>query len=247
MFGGTSRPLQAFMSTRATLLGGMAVALASLLVAGVAASPASAVVLGTPAALDAFDDGAPPQIAYDPTTQTTYVAWQAPNSLNQGNGIELCVLPPSATACEGGAAVLLTDPQYPANEKFLTLGRLVIAPNGDVVVLGVGNTDPTVAWESGPGGAAFLTGDQGLQNDGEAIGVTSLFYSDVAAVPLSDTDVGLLDDEGESFTDATVKGPEAPGRPPATRTSIPAPLPPPALAASTRARSTAPPVRRSRR
>ncbi len=209
-------PLHVFRSTRATavrrgaVLTALAAALASLIAAGVTASPASAIVLDPAVALDAFDDGAPPQIAYDPTTQTTYVAWQAPNSLNQGNGIELCVLPPGATACESGSPVLLTDPQYPAGEKFLTLGRLVVAPNGDVVVLGVGDTDPTVAWESGPGGSAFLTGNRGLQNDGEAIGVTSLFYSDVAAVPLSDTDVGLLDDEGESFTDATVKGPEAP-------------------------------------
>jgi hypothetical protein len=195
---------------RVALLAGLAATLASLIAAGVAALPASAVTLGTPLALDAFDDGNPPQIAYDPSTQTTYVAWQAPGSLNQENGVELCVLPHGATACESGSAVLLTDSQYPAGEKFLTLGRLVVEPNGNVVVLGVGNTGPTVAWESGPGGGAFFSGNQGLQNDGEAIGVTSLFYSDVAAVPLGNTDVGLLDDEGESFTDATVSGPEAP-------------------------------------
>src|ERR1039458_3404185 len=69
---------------------------------GAVVLPASASALGTapvPVALDAAGNGNPPLIAYDSVTQTTYVAW----ANGQGTGVDLCVLPSSATSCEGGA------------------------------------------------------------------------------------------------------------------------------------------------
>ncbi len=189
----------------------VAEALAALacLAAGLAVLPAAAPAstIGTPLALDALDNGTPPQIAYDPTTGTTYVAWSAPGNQNSGNGIDLCVLPSGSSACESGSPVLLTDPVYPASSDYLNLAAVMVLPNGDAVVLGVGNTNPTVAWESAPGGGGFLTGDDGLQDSGQPISNVSLYYEPPdGGVPLSDSDVGLYDNDGEYFADAPFTG-----------------------------------------
>ena len=178
----------------------LAVALAAAGVAGVAALPASASALPSPIALDAPDNGSAPLIAYDPTTLTTYVAWSDPVLL----GVDLCVLPPKATSCEGGAPVLLTDSSYTGYSSLNHpgLGGLVVLPGGETVVIGTPVSTGSVAWASPAGGAAFLTGGQGLQNGGNFISPVSLFYTFGNAVALSGTDVGLLDDYADNFSDS---------------------------------------------
>jgi len=182
-------------------------------VAAVAALPSPAVAAGSSTiALDAPDNGTPPQIAYDPTTQTTYVAWSDPVN----PGIDLCVLPANATACEGGAPVLLTDVNgYPGYSTLNHpgIGGLVVLPGGEAVVIGTPVSTGTVAWASPAGGAAFLSGNNGLQNGGNFISPVSLFYATGNAVALSSTDVGLLDDYFDYFSDSQIAGPESPAIP----------------------------------
>lgn len=194
---------------RVALVASLAVGLgcAALMALAVLAAGASA----SPIALDAPDNGAPPLIAYDPMTQTTYVGWSDPVKL----GVDLCVLPPSATACEGGAPVLLEDSKYKGwtEDNHPGLGGLVVLPGGEAVVIGTPVSTGTVAWASPAGGAAFLEGDHGLQNGGNFISPVSLFYAVGNAVALSDTDVGLLDDYFNNFSDSLVAGPESPALP----------------------------------
>lgn len=136
-------------------------------------------------------------IAYDPTTQTTYVAW----SEQQGLGVDLCVLPPGAAACSGGEPVLLVDAKYEhAEGNPPKLGGLVVLPGGEAVVIGTPVKTGSVAWASPPGGAAFLSGEHGLQNKGQFISPVSLFYSVGNAVALSGADVGLLDDSDRFYS-----------------------------------------------
>jgi hypothetical protein len=164
-----------------------------------------------PIALDAPDNGNPPQVAYDSVDGTTYVAWSDPIK----PVVDLCVLPPSATGCEGGVPVQLTDAKVGTESNALTLGGLVVLPNGEVVVIGTPNTNDnavrpagytsnngSIAWTSPVGGSAFLASGQGLQNKGELISPVSLFYTTGNAAALSDTDVGLLDDYGDFVDDS---------------------------------------------
>ncbi len=68
----------------------------------------------------------------------------------------------------------------------------------------------SVAWESPGDGSAFLSSSHGLQNGGKFISPVSLFYTFGNAVALSNTDVGLLDDYGNFFSDSPFAGPESP-------------------------------------
>lgn len=195
----------------------IAVPLAAVLLAAACLLPgvAAASTLPPPHTLDAPDNGTAPLVAYDPVTGTTYVAWSVPSNDNSGNGVDLCVYPADAAACAGGEPVLLTDPAY-TGSSGLGLAGLVVEPDGEAVVLGWTNTggpDGTVAWASPPGGGAFLTSGQGLQNGGSVISPVSMYYVINNAVALGNTDVGIFDsfDHFYSyFSDSPFAGPETP-------------------------------------
>jgi hypothetical protein len=163
-----------------------------------------------PIALDSPGNGAPPQVAFDHTTGTAYVAWSAPEGQHHANGVYLCVLPARATKCKNGVQ-LLTDPSYPASNEA-SLGGVVVLPGGETVVLGVATetgSSGTLAWASAPGGAGFFAAGHGLQNEGAPISPVSLFYAPGNAVPLGRSDVGLLDDYGNFFSASPFAGPES--------------------------------------
>jgi hypothetical protein len=170
---------------------GLGVVLATCALAGGATLPASA---SAAVALDAPGNAEPPLIAYDPSTQTTYVAWSDPVLL----GVDLCVLPSGSTTCEGGAPVVLEDDNYSgwSTNNHPGLGGLVVLPGGEAVVLGAPVSTGTVAWASPAGGAAFLTGNHGLQNGGNFISPVSLYRNPADAAALSSSEVGLLDQYG---------------------------------------------------
>jgi hypothetical protein len=168
---------------------------------------AQGALASSPIALDAPANGAPPQLAFDHSTDTVYVAW---SNQHNGNGVDLCVLPANATKCKNGVQVL-TDPDW-AGTSQLSLGGLVVLPGGEAVVLGATNgtgANGTVSWASAPGGSGFFINAHGLQNAGALISPVSLFYTVGNAVPLSSSDVGLLDDYGNFFSDSPFVGPES--------------------------------------
>jgi hypothetical protein len=171
----------------------LALSLAVAVLVGIVFLPAAA--LAAPIALDAPDNGTPPLVAYDPVDGTTYVAWTDPHL----EAVDLCVLPPSASGCEGGAPVLLEDSKF-TGDDFAGLGGLVVLPGGEVVVIGTPTSTGSVAWASPAGGAAFLASGHGLQNGGNLISPVSLFYSFDNAVALSSTEVGLLDDSDHFYS-----------------------------------------------
>lgn len=175
------------------------------------AALAPAAQASSPIALDGAGNGSPPQLAFDHATDTAYVAWSAPTKQNHGNGINLCVLPAGATKCKNGVQ-LLTDPDY-TGSGAISLGGVLVLPEGEEVVLGVTNSshlaNGTVAWASAPGGAGFFAAGHGLQNGGALISPVSLFYAVGNAVPLSSSDVALLDDYGNWFSDSPFAGPES--------------------------------------
>jgi hypothetical protein len=185
--------------------------------AGLAVLPAVAAA-SNPVALDAPDNGNRPLVAYSPSDGYTYVAWGAPSNQNNGNGVDLCVLPPKQTTCAGGAPVLLQDTNTGAlgtnSSNTVGLGGLVVLPtSGEVVVLGTPVETGTVAWASSPGGAAFLTGDNGLQNAGNFISPVSLFYTTNNAAAINGTDVALFDSYdhfSSEFSDSPFAGPQTP-------------------------------------
>jgi hypothetical protein len=193
------------------LLGGLVAVLAAIVLAG-ASTLASSALASAPIALDVPENGtdAAPLIAYDPSTQTTYVAWADPIH----PGVDLCILPAGVASCEGGAPVLLEDSQYPGYSKLNHpgLGGLVVLPGGEAVVIGTPVSTGTVAWASPAGGAAFLSGNHGLQNGGKFISPVSLFYAFDNAVALNNMDVGLLDDYFNYFSDSplTAESPAIP-------------------------------------
>jgi hypothetical protein len=192
---------------------------ASVGLAAIAASPGAArtmarrgrltprVTASTPIALDLPGNGAAPLITYSPTDGNTYVAWTAPND----GGVDLCVLLPNATSCEGSGPVALTDPVLPGNEAPVLTG-LTVLTNGDIVVLGSTGLAGfgTMAWESPAGGASFLAAGGGLQNAGNAISPVSLYYSINNAVGLNGTDVALDDNYFGDFSDSPFAGPKTP-------------------------------------
>jgi hypothetical protein len=154
-----------------------------------------------PIALDAPENGtsAAPLIAYDPSTGTTYVAWDDP--INPA--VDLCILPAGATVCEGGTPVLLEDSLF-TGDNFPGPGGLVVLPGGEVAVIGKTGNEGSIAWISPAGGAGFLSKGQGLQNGGEPISPVDLYYVAGNAVALSSTDVALLDDDGDYFADTSL-------------------------------------------
>lgn len=180
-------------------------AAAAALCAGAVLAPGA--LANAPLTLDSPGNGAAPQLAFDHSTDTTYVAWSAQSN---GNGVNLCVLPAGAAKCKNGVQ-LLTDPNYPGNDA-LSLGGVVVLPGGEAVVLGAtngGGAGGTVAWASSSGGGGFFIAAHGLQNAGAPISPVSLFYSVGNAVPLSHSDVGLLDDYFNHFSDSPFAGPES--------------------------------------
>jgi hypothetical protein len=195
------------------ILGATAILLGALATALPASASASTPYLPTALALDVPDNGSPAQIAYDPTTGTTYVAWDAPSSSGDTPGIDLCVYPAGATTCEGGGPVLLQDTADGlTGDAAPDIAGLVVMKDGEAVVLGstaqggVG----TLSWASVAGGGGFLSGTNGIQHSGSPISPVSLYYTTGNAIQLSSTDVGLLDDYGDNFSDSQVAGPESP-------------------------------------
>ena len=178
----------------------LALAVLAAVLTAVALLPVSALA-AAPFALDAPENGtsAAPLIAYDPSTQTTYVAWHDPIK----SAIDLCILPAGATACEGGAAVLLEDSHF-MGDNFPGPGGLVVLPGGKVAVIGDTGNEGSIAWVSPAGGAAFMAKGQGLQNGGEPISPVDLYYTAGNAVALNSTDVALLDDYGDYFADTSL-------------------------------------------
>ncbi len=176
---------------------GQALLVSAVSVAVMLAFAASALATGV--ALDAPDNGTAPLIAYDASTQTTYVAWSDPVK----PAVDLCILPSGATGCEGGAPVPLEDSLF-TGANFSGPGGLVVLPGGEVVVIGDTTVNGSIAWISPAGGGGFLSAKQGLQNGGEPISNVSLFYAFGNAVALSGTDVGLLDDYGDFFGDTSL-------------------------------------------
>jgi hypothetical protein len=174
---------------------------------GFALIPAAAIA--APVALDSPNQGDSPLVAFDHLTGTTYVAWTAANDA----GIDLCVIAANASGCTGGAPVVLTDAaEGLTSDAAPEIAGLVVQPNGEAVVLGstAQGGIGTVAWASAPGGAGFLSAGNGLQNGGKPISDVSLFYTTGNAVPLGNSDVGLLDDYGDTFSDSPLAGPESP-------------------------------------
>ena len=187
---------------RAAPLGALAVALACGVLTWVAVLAASAPAsAATPMALDAPENGtgAAPLIAYDPTTQTTYVVWADPTK----SAIDLCILPASAAACEGGTPVLLEDSLF-EGDNFAGPGGLVVLPGGEVAVIGDTGNSGSIAWISPAGGSGFLSKGGGLQNKGEPVSPVELYYTLGNAAALSSSDVGLLDNYGNFFADTSL-------------------------------------------
>ncbi len=176
------------------------------------ATATSALALTAPVTLDSPENGDAPQVAYDPVSKTTFIAWS--DNQSPDNGVELCVLPLGASGCSGGGPVLLSvssaQNPYITGDNTISLGALTVLPGGDVVVIGTPVETGSIAWESPADGSAFLSSGQGLQNTGDYISPVSLFYTTGNAVGLSASDVGLLNDYGDTFSDSTVAGPESP-------------------------------------
>ena len=195
--------------TGRTRIVGLGVAVVAGLSLGAPAAASAAAV-----ALDAPDNGSPPLVAYSPVDHNTYVAWTAPSN----GGIDLCVFPAGATACENGVQDLtdtvsggpdLTGAAAPE------IAGLVVLPNGEVVVLGstAQGAVGTLSWASASGGAGFFASGNGLQNGGNPISPVSMFYTVNNAVALSNSDVALFDSFDHSysfFSDSPFAGPEFP-------------------------------------
>jgi hypothetical protein len=191
------------------MLGLLAVGAVGLAMAALPAAAAAA----TPVPLDVPNNGAAPYVAYDPVTQNTFIAWTDPQTTTNG-AIDLCVLLKNTSACEGGGPVALTvtTNENPAigGSNTIGLGGLTILPNGDVVVIATPVSTGSIAFESPGDGSAFLTSGQGLENGGDFISPVSLFYTGGNVVALGNTDVGLLDDYADYFSDSPFAGPEYP-------------------------------------
>lgn len=165
--------------------------------AGIALVALPSVATAGTIALDAPDNGAAPLVAFDPVSQVTFVTWEDPIT----DMPDLCVLPAGAGGCEGGAPLQLNDAHYNAG-NFSGPGGLVVLPDGNVVLIGTPTSTASVAWESPADGSGFFAAGNGLQNGGNTISPVSLFYAFDNAVALSNSDVALLDDYGDYFSDS---------------------------------------------
>jgi hypothetical protein len=186
-----------------------------------AALPAAAAA-ATPLALDVPNNGASPYVDFDTVTGVTFIAWTDPQTTTNG-AIDLCVLPANASACSGGGPVALTVTHAENNliggSNTISLGGLTILPNGDVVVIATPVSTGSIAFESTGDGSAFLTSGQGLQNGGSFISPVSLFYTGDNVAPLGNTDVALLDDYNDHFSDSPFAGPEYPASLPSSNSN----------------------------
>lgn len=161
--------------------------------------------LGSVSSASAIDLGAgeySPVVAYEATTQTTYVAWRETNR----KSVELCVLPPSATGCDGGSPYMMKDAKAETGASYDGYGspQLVVEPEGGVVL--VADLDPVsvaatpsgwtsrgvVAWSSAAGGAAFGQSGQGLDDGGELLAPERGYTPEQGAVALGSSEVGVL-------------------------------------------------------
>jgi hypothetical protein len=171
----------------------------------VAGAVVIACALGSVSSASAIDLGAgeySPVVAYEPTTQTTYVAWRETNR----KSVELCVLPPAATVCDGGSPYMMKDAKAETGAGYDGYGspQLVVEPEGGVVL--VADLDPVsaaatpsgwtsrgvVAWSSAAGGAAFGQSGQGLDDGGELLAPERGYTPEQGAVALGSSEVGVL-------------------------------------------------------
>ena len=185
---------------------------------------------GTPPATPALTpielgaSGAEPRIAYDPSSGDTYLAWID----NSGNSIDVCTVTPAEQSCNGGAGPYkLVDPVAQSNgdNPISFADGLVVAPSGQVVVLGeiegasaadepLGYTSASgvVAWSSPAGGAAFASAGQGIANGGLLLASTpgTGEAPSGGAIALDATDIGVYGDSqpfGNGFTDFGLSAP----------------------------------------
>jgi hypothetical protein len=161
--------------------------------------------LGLASSASAIDLGAgetTPVVAYEAATQTTYVAWDE----NSHRSVELCVLPPGATECEGGSAFRMLDVKAETGAEYDGYGapQLVVQPEGGIVL--VADLDPVsaaatpsgwtprgvVAWSSPAGGAAFGEAGQGLADGGELLAPERGYTPEQGAVALGSGEVGVF-------------------------------------------------------
>ncbi len=176
-----------------------------------------------PAAVDLGAGGAPPSVAYDPTSGDTYVAWEDPEV---DDIIDLCVVPSGATACNGGGGPYkLTDPlaaESGASPTFFT-DKVLVMPGGTVVVLadvagesakalpsGWPSGEGVIAWSSAAGGAAFGSIGQGRATGGRLLAESVGYMPGAGAVALSSTSIAVYGNSfpfGSGGTDFTLTAP----------------------------------------
>ncbi len=176
-----------------------------------------------PPAVDLGAGGAPPSVAYDPSSGYTYVAWQDP--ANQAV-IDLCVVPSGAMVCNGGSGPYeLTDPlasESGATPTFFT-DRVLVMPGGTVVVLadiagesvkvvpaGYPDGEGVIAWSSPAGGAAFGSAGQGLATGGKLLAESVAYMPGAGAVALNSTSIAVYGNSfpfGSGGTDFTLTTP----------------------------------------
>jgi hypothetical protein len=177
-----------------------------------------------PPAIDLGAGQAQPSLAYDSSSEDTYVAWQDPASQNT---IDLCVVPSGATACNGGSGPYkLTDPLADSSGSAVLFAvKALVMPGGTVVVLGdiagesvkalplgYPNREGVIAWSSAAGGAAFATAGQGLANGGKLLAVGAGYMPGAGAVALDSTHIATYGNShpfGSGVTDFTLAA-EAP-------------------------------------
>ena len=163
-----------------------------------------------------------PEVAYDPASGDTYVAWID----SSGSAIDVCAVTAAAPSCNGGAGPYrLVNPLAGSGQYFDA--QVLVQPGGTVVVLAeidgasaaAGYAgEGIVAWSSSAGGATFAGGTQGIALSGKLLAGT-LNAGDPpsgGAVALDATDIGVYGDTqpfGSGFTDFSLTAP-APAHPP---------------------------------
>jgi hypothetical protein len=179
-------------------------------------------VPGPPSKLHAIDlgtgnDVTQPEVAYDPGSKDTYVAWVD----SSDSSIDLCVVGAGASACNAGAGPYkLIDPlaSSSGSTPLYSDSQIVIQPGGEVVVLaevdgangaayppGYG-AEGDVAWSSAAGGAAFASSTQGIANGGGILAPSPGDAPSAGAIALSASDIGVYGEGAivNGFTDFTL-------------------------------------------
>jgi hypothetical protein len=184
--------------------------------------------------IDLGAGSADPHIAYDPASGGTYVVWRDASNA----AVDVCTLTRGSPECNGGAGPYrLVDQlalQGGASPVYFS-PQVLVEPGGEVVVLveadgasdaanpsGYSNVG-AVAWSSPAGGAAFASGDQGIDDGGTLLGSTQ-GTGDApgnGAIALTDNVIGIYGNEypfGSGFTDFSL-GTPAPSATPTPDTS----------------------------